>query len=108
MPVGNNIRSRLTLAFVPILLFSLGMISYNAFADQTIATIPVNGVKDVAANSNTNMVYVANGNTYRIQVINGTTNTVTANVTTAYAPSDGLGCYTDTVAVNPKTNIIYV
>ena len=97
----------LTLVFSSIFLVSFGLIVHNAFADQVVATIPVNGAFGVATNPNTDMTYVANGHSYQIQVIDDKTNTVVATVEPASALSGSYGCYTYTIAVNPATNIVY-
>src|SRR2546428_4807579 len=89
-------------------LFSFGMISHNAFADQAVATIPVSSAFGVATNPNTHMTYVGSAiNGYHIRVIDDTSNAVVAGVTTASVPPGSENCYTYTVAVNPITNMIY-
>lgn len=95
----------LTLVFGFILIFSVGVLVQNAFADKVVATIPMNGVWDITVNPATNTVYVGD-NDYHIQVINGSTNTVTDIVTTNQT-SYNADCSTRNIAVNPLTNLIY-
>ncbi|HEU5488241.1 MAG TPA: fibronectin type III domain-containing protein [Candidatus Nitrosotalea sp.] len=95
----------LTLVFSFILIFSVGVLVQNAFADKVVATIPMNGVWDITVNPATNTVYVGD-NDYHIQVINGSTNTVTDIVTTNQT-SYNADCSTRNIAVNPLTNLIY-
>lgn len=91
----------LTLVFTSIFLISLGMISQNAFADQVIATIPVqNNPNGIGINPNTNMIYVSNYGNNTVSVINGETNTVVNTISGIQFPFG--------VAVNPTTNMIYV
>lgn len=93
-------RYLLTLIFASVFLFSFGMVSHNAFADQVVASIPVGtNPTGVAVNPTTNEIYIANeGGT--VSVIDGSTNSVTSTI-----PVDSLA---EGVAVNPITNMVYV
>lgn len=83
----------------------------NGENNSLVATIPVgkNPIA-VAVNPNTNMIYVANGNKNGgISVINGKTNSVIATIpieAPEYYPE--LVDFPDNVAVDTKTNMIYV
>ena len=91
-----------------IMLFSIGVISHNAFADSVTTTIPVSGAYGIGVNSDTNLIYVATNQGFSIQSIDGSTNTVTATIATVNNPIvTGDGCSTAYVAVNPITNLIY-
>ncbi len=72
--------------------------THNTSGDTVTATIQVgNGPTGVAANSDTNKIYVANHRSGTISVIDGSSNSVIATVS-----SEG-----DAITTNPATNMIY-
>ena len=94
-------NKHLTLIFTSILIFSLGILVNNAFADTVTNTIPVGTYPTAnAVNPNTNMIYVSNTQSGTISVIDGTTNTVVSTINLLTTPYG--------IAVNPTSNMIYV
>ena len=94
-------RYLLALVFASVFLFSVGILSHNAFADTVVATIPVMG-SDIAVNPVTNMIYVDEIGPH-VFIINGSTNSVVSTITYQSNPAFGAG-----IDVNRITNMIYV
>jgi YVTN family beta-propeller protein len=91
----------LALVFSSIFLFSFGILIPNVFAAQVVATIPV-GTEPlaIAANPNSNKIFVANTDSNNVSVIDGATNSVIDTIPVGSGPHN--------VKVNPITNMIYV
>jgi YVTN family beta-propeller protein len=88
-------------SFFGFALLIASYLSSDAFSQRVIATIPVgNWPIYLAANQNTNRIYVSNQLDDTVSVIDGATNTVLATIR--------VGHYPNGIAVNPKTNRIYV
>jgi YVTN family beta-propeller protein len=84
-----------------VALLILSCLSPDGVCQQVIATIGVgNSPIYLAADENTNRIYVSNQGDDTVSVIDGVTNTVVATVR--------VGHYPNGIAVNPNTNTIYV
>ncbi len=75
----------------------------NGANNTVVATIPVGtGPEGIAVDPITNTIYTANYSSDSISVIDGSTNTVVATINT------GSGFEPDAIAVNPRTNTVWI
>ncbi|MGI0060348.1 MAG: YncE family protein, partial [Nitrosotalea sp.] len=109
----NYAYSWLIFSLIPMLLFSVGILVHNAYADTITTTISLGNQvpSSIDINPSTDKIYASSwvysssttscyGSNNKVLVIDGTSNSVMGNVTVGSSPAG--------VGTNLKTNMIYV
>lgn len=80
--------------------FANSLAIINGATNQVVATLPIPTAKDVAVNTQTNLVFIVSENGV-VYVIDGANNTILNTLTTSIKGSAA-------ISINPVTNLVYV